>query len=128
MRHAQSTPPFRVTLTSRHATARISIAGELDISTRDRLTRGVRLALRKDLALLTLDLRDVSFIDAAGLGAVIEALHGGRDARVECELWPSNSVRRILDLVGAVPSDVGIRDDEGFPCAHGSAHTRKDTK
>ena len=147
MRHAQCTLPFRATLTSHHATARVSISGDLDLSTRDRLTRGVRLALRRDVALLALDLRGVSFIDAAGLGAVIQALHDSREARVECELWPSSSVRRILDLLGVVPSDVGrplishrhverkrmsIWDDafgtpEGFPCASGSAQTRRDT-
>jgi anti-anti-sigma factor len=108
LRYVEEVPPFRATLTSRRATARVAVSGELDLSTRDRLAQAVRLARRKELALLVLDLRGVSFVDVAGLHSVIDAVRGAREAHVECELWPSDCVLRVLCLAGIDVSGTAI--------------------
>lgn len=56
------------------------VSGELDISTAARLRREVREALFEGPSTLYLDLSGVSFIDCAGLQALIT---GQRDARLQ---------------------------------------------
>ncbi len=49
----------------------VRISGELDLAVGDRLQEPVRALLAGGLRVVTLDFADVTFIDAAGLGAVV---------------------------------------------------------
>jgi anti-anti-sigma regulatory factor len=49
---------------------------------------------------LVLDLRRVTFCDATGLRAIAQ-VHGWAATRgIDCQLWPSGAVRRIVSAAG----------------------------
>jgi anti-anti-sigma factor len=78
----------------------VTAAGELDIATRGTLARAVGHALRQDIALLVLDLREVTFIDATGLRSVIGAMERCAARAVRFEVLPGDSLHRLLVVAG----------------------------
>ena len=80
----------------------VRIDGELDLSTShlvDSCTTEARRH-RDTTGGLVLDLRKVTFCDAAGVRAIAQ-VHGWATTRgIACELWPSPAVRRIVDAAG----------------------------
>jgi anti-anti-sigma factor len=91
---------LRVTPILGRGATRLRVVGELDVATRGRLARAVQHALRRDIALLVLDLQDVTFIDAAGLRAVTGAIERSAGSGVQCEVLPGPQLRRIVALAG----------------------------
>src|SRR5258705_1307911 len=85
----------------RYHAVRLSVSGELDVTTADSLTAATSAALRLPLRVLVLDLNGVSFCGEAGAGALLE-IH--RNAmRTGTRLVLTNiqpHVRQILDIVG----------------------------
>jgi anti-anti-sigma factor len=80
-------PPFEV-----HAEpGRVTASGELDIETAPQLRAAIDGAPE-----LTLDLRDVTFIDSTGLSLLIELAQSGK----ELTILPSESVTRLAELCG----------------------------
>jgi anti-anti-sigma factor len=84
------------------ATARLAVAGEVDLATapvlRDRLLGVLR---DESPAVLDVDLAGVTLLDCAGIGALV----GVRNAAVHagCQMWVSNPqpiVRRVLAVTG----------------------------
>jgi anti-sigma B factor antagonist len=79
----------------------LSLHGEVDV-----LTVGqVRAALEEALAArpreIVVDLRELSFIDSTGLGALISGFQRARDARIRFRLaGPTRAVHQILALSG----------------------------
>src|ERR1700691_5033123 len=65
---------FEINQKATESTLILSIAGELDLSTVPTLTQNIDQHLGKDLTALTLDLRDLAFMDSSGLRLLI-ALH-----------------------------------------------------
>ena len=70
------------TLTRRTVSAELRLGGELDIAAVEPLTEAVDLLLDEGCTLLDLDLGDVTFMDAAGLGLLVRLQgtcreHGG---------------------------------------------------
>lgn len=84
------------------ATARVAVAGEVDLATtpalRERLLRVLR-DQRPDL--LDVDLAGVTFLDCTGIGALVAvrnaALHAGAQLRVSN---PQPIVRWVLEVTG----------------------------
>lgn len=79
----------------------LRLAGDLDLSSADSVRRGGLLALSTPVESLTVDLADVSFLDAAGLSS-LERLHedgvaGGVAVRFR---GVSARHRRIMGFVG----------------------------
>ena len=79
--------------------ARVSVAGALDLATRDRFLAEVEVSLDADL--LELDLRHLEYVDSTGLSAILEAnkrseAEIGRRARVL--IAEEGPVRRMLEL------------------------------
>jgi anti-anti-sigma factor len=79
--------------------ARVSVAGALDLATRDRFLAEVEASLDADL--LELDLRGLEYVDSTGLSAIIEAnkrseAEIGRRARLL--ITEDGPVRRMLEL------------------------------
>jgi anti-anti-sigma factor len=73
---------------------RLVLGGELDVYGVERLIRVIELAERAELPLV-LDCHDLTFIDAAGIGALLRVTkRGGTVVGVH------GQVRRVLDLVG----------------------------
>lgn len=81
---------------------RIEAGGELDLATRDALHAAVVDALDEPSSdELIIDLREVTFIDAAAVhAAVIDSAGEARAAGVRCHVLPSERVRRILEIAG----------------------------
>jgi anti-anti-sigma factor len=105
--HSIHIPRFEAALSGGGVAATVSVAGELDLSTRGSLAQKVREALDDDISLLVLNLEEVSFIDAAGLSGLIQAFHQSQGRGIECEIKPSRCVQRMLGLVGAPRELVG---------------------
>jgi anti-anti-sigma factor len=76
------------------------LAGELDMATADKVRQAALCLLHHDgCDRLVLDLMDVSFIDCAGLGALIDLRNAASDAdRPLTILDPSTAVSRLLHL------------------------------
>ena len=77
----------------------IALAGEIDLSTAARVRAELRLAEALGPARLILDMRGVTFIDAAGIAAILPRRRAG-DVRRTVVAGPGR-VRRVLELVGA---------------------------
>jgi anti-sigma B factor antagonist len=90
----------------------VSVAGELDIATADRLRGELLDAGHNGTDMVVLDLRAVTFIDSAGLRAIIEAAEGLH--RHECGLRlirGTDEVQRVLSLRGVAERLSFIEDD-----------------
>lgn len=78
----------------------VSVAGELDIATVDEFARAVRSGLATGAVVI--DLREVTFMDSAGVRALNTALResaeGGRELRVSEKMHPS--VVQVLEMTG----------------------------
>jgi anti-anti-sigma factor len=94
----------------------IQCAGELDFSVVGELRTAIDAACTPGLELLSLDMRELEFMDSSGLQCLLEAhvwceTHGAR-----FEVMPSRAVQRLLDLAGAVfesaTPDAGADDSD----------------
>jgi anti-sigma B factor antagonist len=78
----------------------VSVGGELDLASADEFSRGVSGALAAGA--VRIDLRNVTFVDSAGVRALNtalrEAAESGRTLRISGEMHPS--VIQILELTG----------------------------
>jgi anti-anti-sigma factor len=85
----------------RDATAFITAAGELDVSTVDSLEREIRTAEQGDAEEIVLDLSGLTFVDSTGLRLVLEVNSrcGGDTGRLRV-IGGSASLERLLDVVG----------------------------
>ena len=82
-------------------TVTVSLHGEVDVLTVDR----VRVALSEALAArprrIVVDLADLSFIDSTGLGAIIFGFQRARDLGIGFQLArPTRGVHKVLVLSG----------------------------
>ena len=77
-------------------TAVMVIAGEIDIATRDHLTRSAHDTIDAHARTLILDMSAVSFMDSSGIGALI-ALQAIANVILR---KPSIVVERLLDATG----------------------------
>ena len=79
--------------------ARVQLDGELDLAARELLEAEVLAALRAGARRVLLDLHGVRFVDAAGLGGIVRALHHAEAAGSQLSIVePSPVVRRVLRL------------------------------
>lgn len=76
--------------------------GSLDLQSRDALLEAARVVIRTNSSTgLILNLSDVTFIDSAGIGSLVELAGNADDADREFVLEePSARVRRILEITG----------------------------
>ena len=85
----------------------VDVAGELDIATSPQLGRALRESPAK---LVVLDLRDLAFMDCAGLHTILEASDSARrDGRRLLLLRGTPNVDRVFALTGT-DGDVEIGD------------------
>ena len=92
---------------ARHETGSldVALAGELDMTAAFKLESALEdLLPADDVRRLVLDLADLTFIDSAGLGALLAIRDRTQDLGIEMVLRNvSTPVRRILDLSGLGP-------------------------
>ncbi|WP_063780841.1 STAS domain-containing protein [Nonomuraea sp. SBT364] len=92
---------FHLSTTVRDGRVTVEVAGELDIATTPLLRARLREAVARGPGEVVLDLRGLTFADAAGLGALVAArLHAeaGGSSLVLAEVPPS--LTRLLRITG----------------------------
>jgi anti-anti-sigma factor len=82
----------------------VALAGELDLSGADSLRRLLLDALgRDDCTAVVADLADVTFLDSAGLGALVGAYRETETTGHRFTVTnPMRGVRRILEIAGVL--------------------------
>jgi anti-sigma B factor antagonist len=83
-------------------TATVTVLGEIDFTNADDVSQGIRDALAQwEPSVIRIDLKDATFIDSTGLGALIE----GYRCAIEREsgfvvVNPTQSFHRVLTMTG----------------------------
>jgi anti-sigma B factor antagonist len=92
---------FRADATRLGDSALVRLAGELDIATGPLLHQSVASLVDSGLRTVTVDLRDVTFADVAGLHALVDAQNmvTGANATFRLECVP-DWTRRVIQLAG----------------------------
>jgi anti-sigma B factor antagonist len=91
--------PFTVERQLSDDTARVVVAGELDMETGPRLDEEIRQAEAERPAVLVLDLRAVSFFDSTGLQLVLDADVRAREEGRRFVVLPGDGEPlRVLEL------------------------------
>jgi anti-sigma B factor antagonist len=91
------------TSASRDGANVLSVHGDLDVSTASRLGTDVVAALATGVALVVVDLSDVSFLDSSGLGSLVLALRKAENAGVALRLVVTSS--EVLALLATTGLD-----------------------
>ena len=93
-----------VEVTEREYVPIVSLAGDVDLSFADELTRGMRGVAERRARAAVLDLSEVTFLDSAGLHLVfgLRRRLARRGARLAVVLPRDRKVRQIFALVDAV--------------------------
>jgi anti-sigma B factor antagonist len=122
-------PPFGCTWGSEGVDgAWVHVAGDLDLAATPRLMEALR-DLERQACLIVLDLREITFLGAAGVHVIVDASIGARrDGRRLLLVGASPWVQRVFALTGTSHQvEVGAWDDpqelpvQGFlPSARGS--------
>ena len=95
-----TTPLLRVTPEPLEHGTRLALEGELDLATTPILEESMAAVERDEGPIVALDLTELSFLDASGLKAILNAhrraiRRGGRGILL---LNPSSDIRRLLEL------------------------------
>jgi anti-sigma B factor antagonist len=100
-------PALRTTVQRSGRSVVLCAHGELDLATAPELRRALASATAGEAVDLVVDLSGVTFVDASGLAALLEAAQGLRSSGGELRLTsPSRMLRRmlaVLDLEGRLP-------------------------
>lgn len=84
----------------------VSVSGDLDVGSAPTLLHYLQELMTSPIAAITLDLRELTFIDSSGIKALIAARDDAEGAGIELALRDvAGQPRRILELTGL---------DEGF--------------
>ena len=91
------------TLSDRPDGVQLLLRGEVDYAVRDGLRLALRSAIGRTDRIVEVDLRDVTFLDCAGVGAIVEAHQlAARAGRTLIVTRHRGVVRRVLDLSGVL--------------------------
>jgi anti-sigma B factor antagonist len=97
--------PFEAEVEAYGATRTITARGELDVAVTDTLAAAMRRALDDAPQIVVLDLSSVTFIDAAGVRAVVNAHRQAQARAAEDTIIPApTAVHRVFELVGVAAS------------------------
>lgn len=91
--------PFMSEMDVRGSTAVVTVHGEVDIATVDRLQECLAEAVAAEADRLVVDLSDSSFLGCVGVATIARAgqVLPGRDVVVWC---PNRLARRVIELAG----------------------------
>jgi anti-sigma B factor antagonist len=94
---------------------RISLDGEVDLSTGQALSQVLAAALDANPTRVVVDLASLSFLDSTGIKCLVDAMH--KASAVGCKLvvqHPSGLILRMLEICGV---DRLLLDDSDEPAA-----------
>jgi anti-sigma B factor antagonist len=96
----------------------IAVDGELDPETAPEFTERVEVAVWGTVGAFVLDLGGVTFLDSAGLHALLRArAYLAREDRPLVLVCPPGAVRRMLDLAGVLDTFVTYTSPEAAAAA-----------
>ncbi|MCW2815228.1 MAG: anti-sigma-factor antagonist [Nocardioides sp.] len=96
----------------------VVVAGDVDLLSVATLRRCIGEALIDGCRMLVIDLSEVTFIDSAGLGALVAAWKRARVLRVEMVVWrPSHPVLTVLGLT-ALDHVLHVDVRDAHPAGH----------
>jgi anti-sigma B factor antagonist len=91
----------------------VTAIGEIDISTRLRLSTALNDVVTRDHEPVVIDLAAISFMDSSGLGILLNALRRlVRQQRRLTLVCPPGEVRRVMNLTGLIDS-FSVHDELG---------------
>ena len=94
-----SRPLLKISTRTLAGAVHLVVQGEIDLATTPVLVDRLELAGQADPALLVVDLGGVTFIDGAGLSALLGAARRARSAGRRFQIaHPSAAIRRLLEL------------------------------
>ena len=82
------------------ATAAVSPTGDLDVSTSPKLLACIEELLSEGRSKITLDLREVTFIDSSGLGALVKAHKRAGPSAELTIVEPRPHIHRAMEISG----------------------------
>ena len=103
--------PFSVSLIPDRDRLVIALRGELDIATAPRLAAALAECQGDGWQHITLDLRDVSFMDTAAIHAILDARQAAPDCRLE--VIEGSGVSRIIALTQLAETVTVVRAQGG---------------
>jgi anti-sigma B factor antagonist len=99
--------PFEVSVRAEDGAVVLDLRGELDFSAAGTLRTCLLGAIASADWTLVIDLREVTFIDAGGIAALLRARRTLVDQQRELRLQHTASIRRVFELAGVT----GLLDD-----------------
>jgi anti-sigma B factor antagonist len=110
---------FRITQHERLGRFRLVLSGDLDMASAPELASAIARLCTAGALEIELDLRDLSFVDPAGLGALADARERCSRHRATLFLIPGPSAQRTLLQAAGLPEELcrarGIEITEGEP-------------
>ena len=95
-------PLFSIAVTRRDGSRRLALTGELDRAVVAQLVTVLETEERQQVAEIRLDIADLTFIDLAGLRALLDATaRGRRDGRDVIVINPQPLIQRLFGLTAA---------------------------
>ena len=111
-------PPFSLTIARNGSHTVVALGGELDIAAEGELAAGLALVLRTEPSVLTVDLRELEFLDSTGLRALLRLRTDCEAAGCRLLLVPGPaSVQRALEVTG-ISGQFVMTDASGSQIAH----------
>jgi anti-sigma B factor antagonist len=108
MMSAPALPPFEVSCVESDRHVRLSLRGELDMSSASVLTRELEDVERKHPEEILLDLGQLSFMDVSGLRTILDAARRGRREGISLVISnPMPHIVRLLELT-AIDQSVAV--------------------
>jgi anti-sigma B factor antagonist len=91
---------LRTRVTKQSQQTAITVDGEIDVATARDFLDTVIAALRPGVTAISLDGRQITFLSAAGISALVEVVKACQKRGVQLELDLSPRARKVLDVVG----------------------------
>jgi anti-sigma B factor antagonist len=92
--------------------AELALAGDIDLATTDALEELIGATEEGMPGPLTIDMREVTFLDSTGLRVLIDAQRRARGRHPFAVRVDPGPVRRLIEAVGLIEA-LGVREDPG---------------
>ena len=96
--HASSDPNFDITVAASDDTVTLLLVGEVDIAVQRKLHEAL-IEAQEGARELIIDMSEVTFLDSAGINALVWAWRRAREGRVKVA-GASGHVRQVLEITG----------------------------
>ena len=97
-----------IDLTQEGSTAHAHISGEVDVSCADDLRAKLESALTPGVSELSVNIKDMSYIDSTGIGVFVGLMHHAKQKHIALSIHePARNVLRIFTMLG-LDAELGL--------------------